>query len=120
MRHATREAERQIRHWVKRGKITSREGSRLAKHLLVQARRSQGDVEKVAQTGARRALHTVAGTLARQLEDVQKGIDGLSQRLRVIERQTGTARTVSRRRRTKATVSRRKSARARTSLRKAA
>jgi len=85
-------AERAIRDWVRRGRISSAEGRKLVRQVVRQARGRQADLEKMAHDGSRRVLHVVAGTMAGQLEDLGQGLEGLGRRLRVIEQQSATRR----------------------------
>ncbi len=91
----TRGAEQQIEGWVRRGKISSAEGSKVLRQFLAQARRNEARMEKVAHSGSRRVLRAVAGAMAGQAEELQAGLVGLSKRLRVIERQYASARSKS-------------------------
>ncbi len=116
---ATRNAENMVETLVKRGKLSTVEGSRLMNQFLAQARRSQHDMEKVAHSGSRKFVHAVAGTLAHHVEDLQTALSRLSQTLRALERQNSAVRRTIRRRRA-APRSVRKSTRTRIARRKAA
>ncbi len=116
---ATRNAERLIETWVKRGKLSTVDGSRLMNQFLAQARQSQGNMEKMAHVGSRRVVYAVAGTLAHHVEDLRTALSTLSQTLRALERQNAAVRRTVRRRRA-APRSVRKTTRTRVARRKAA
>jgi len=119
MLDATRTAERLVESWVKHGKLSTGDGSRLMKQFLAQARRSQGDIEKVAHSRSRKVVHAVAGTLAHHVEDLQTALSRFSQTLRALERESaGVRRTIRRRRAAPRLV--RKTTRTRIARRKAA
>ncbi len=99
-------AEIVLRDWVRRAKRSQRDGARLLAQFLREAKRERGKVEKTAQE----ALVSAAGMLRREVNQLQQGLAGVSQRLATFEHEQKTrpARTpIKRVRRTTATSKRR-------------
>jgi polyhydroxyalkanoate synthesis regulator phasin len=99
-------AEVVLQEWVKRARSSQREGARLLARFLRDAKREQGKVQRTAQE----ALVSAAGVLRREVDQIQLGLRGVSQRLATFEHEQKKrpARTpVKRVRRTTATSKRR-------------
>lgn len=76
-------AEIVLHDWVKRARSSQREGARLLARFLRQAKREQGEVQKTAQE----ALVSAAGMLRREVDQLQRGLTGVSQRLATFEQE---------------------------------
>lgn len=76
-------AEIVLRDWVKRAKTSQREGSRLLARFLRDAKREQGKVQRTAQE----ALVSAAGMLRREVDQLQRGLTGVSNRLATFEQE---------------------------------
>jgi len=84
-------AEIVLRDWVKRAKHSQRDGARLLAQLLRDAKRERGKVQKTAQE----ALVSAAGMLRREVDQLQKGLTGVSNRLATFEQKKKPARTTA-------------------------
>ncbi|SRR5713226_2937075 len=83
-------AEVVLQEWVKRAKHSQRDGARLLAQFLRDARRERGKVQKTAQE----ALVSAAGMLRREVDQLQRGLKGVSERLATFEtEQKAPART---------------------------
>lgn len=120
MMDTTRNVEHLVQGLVERGRISREEGAKLLQQFLTRARRSQRDMEKMAQTGSRRVLHVVAGTVAGQVEDLQAGLVKLSHNLRTLERRSAATRPAPGRRAKPVASHQRKSTRTKSPRQKAA
>lgn len=110
-----------ISEWTTRSRRGSAEASKHLVDLLDEARRRRGDVQQLMQQGAQQALFTVAAATRRQIEELERGLAALSQKLKALERHAARRRAPVRRRRAAATARpRRRSASAVTGRRKAA
>ena len=76
-------AEVVLHDWVKRARSSQREGARLLARFLRQAKREQGEVQKTAQE----ALVSAAGMLRREVDQLQRGLTGVSNRLAMFEQE---------------------------------
>jgi len=76
-------AEIVLRDWVKRAKHSQRDGARMLAQLLKDAKRERGKVQKTAQE----ALVSAAGMLRREVDQLQKGLTGVSHRLATFEQE---------------------------------
>lgn len=81
MSSANDPAEIVLRDWVKRAKHSQRDGARLLAQFLREAKREQGKVQKTAQE----ALVSAAGMLRREVDQLQRGLTGVSNRLATFE-----------------------------------
>jgi len=76
-------AEIVLRDWVKRAKHSQRDGARLLAQFVREAKRERGKVEKTAQE----ALVSAAGMLRREVDQLQRGLTGVSNRLATFEQE---------------------------------
>src|SRR5712692_81840 len=76
-------AEVVLQEWVKRAKHSQRDGARLLAQFLREAKRERGKVEKTAQE----ALVSAAGMLRREVDQLQRGLTGVSRRLATFEQE---------------------------------
>jgi polyhydroxyalkanoate synthesis regulator phasin len=76
-------AEIVLRDWVKRAKHSQRDGARLLAQFLREAKRERGKVEQTAQE----ALVSAAGMLRREVDQLQRGLTGVSRRLATFEQE---------------------------------
>lgn len=83
MSSASDPAEIVLRDWVKRAKHSQRDGARLLAQFLREARRERGKVQKTAQE----ALVSAAGMLRREVDQLQRGLTGVSNRLATFEQE---------------------------------
>lgn len=83
MSSASDPAEVVLRDWVKRAKHSQRDGARLLAQFLREAKRERGKVQKTAQE----ALVSAAGLLRREVNQLQKGLTGVSNRLSTFEQE---------------------------------
>jgi polyhydroxyalkanoate synthesis regulator phasin len=90
-RFANDPAEIVLRDWVKRAQHSKRDGARLLAQVLRDAKRERGKVQKTAQE----ALVSAAGMLRREVDQLQKGLTGVSHRLATFEQKKKPARTTA-------------------------
>jgi polyhydroxyalkanoate synthesis regulator phasin len=109
-------AEVVLHEWVKRARSSQRDGARLLAQFLREAKREQGNVQRNAQE----ALVSAAGLLRREVDQLQRGLTVVSQRLAAFERDQKKAPSPSRARKPKTAVRRTTVAKRRRSLKKAA
>src|SRR2546428_14025784 len=76
-------AEVVLQEWVKRAKHSQRDGARLLAMFLRQAKRERGKVQKTAQE----ALGSAAGMLRREVDQLQRGLTGVGNRLATFEQE---------------------------------
>lgn len=109
-----------LQEWVKRAKVSQREGARLMARFLRDAKREQGRVQRQVGATAHEALLGAAAMLRREVDQLQKGLTAVSKRLANFEQEQKKAPSRSRARKPKTAVHRTPAAKRRRSLKKAA
>lgn len=95
-----------LQEWIKRAKVSQREGTRLMARFIRNAKREEGRVQRQVGATAHDALLGAAAMLRREVDQLQRGLKGVSERLATYEKEQkkAPARTPAKRvRRTTAT-----------------
>lgn len=83
-------AEVVLQEWVKRARVSQREGARLMARFIRDAKREQGRVQRQVGATAHEALLGAAAMLRREVDQLQKGLTGVSHRLAAFEQEQKT------------------------------